>query len=78
MGLAELQHGSRRRRVAQARAVVATLAMVEFGVPAALVARTLAVTPAVVRRGVDRGPSLLTARPNDATRLPSRLNEQVS
>lgn len=62
VGPAELQHGSRRRRVAQARAVAANLAVVQLGLPAAPVARALAVTPAVVRRGVERGPALLTAR----------------
>jgi putative transposase len=62
VGLVELQHGSRRRRVAQARAVAASVAVVHLGLPAALVARELAVTPAVVRRGIERGPALLTAR----------------
>jgi hypothetical protein len=33
------------------------------------VARELAVTPAVVRRGVERGPALLTARHIDGERL---------
>lgn len=69
VGLAELQQGSRRRPVAQARAVVASLALVHLGLPAALVARELAVTPAVVRRGVERGPALLTARHIDGERL---------
>lgn len=69
VGLGELQHGSRRRRVAQARAVAATLAVVHLGLPAALVARELAVTPAVVRRGVERGPALLTARHIDGEKL---------
>lgn len=61
VGLAELQHGSRRRRVAQARAVAASLAVVDLGLPAAVVARELAVTPAAVRRGIERGPTLLKA-----------------
>jgi hypothetical protein len=69
VGLVELQQGSRRRRVAQARAVAANLAVVHLGLPAALVARELAVTPAVVRRGVERGPALLTARHIDGERL---------
>lgn len=59
VGLAELQQGSRRRPVAHARAVVASIAVVHLGLPAALVARALAVTPAVVRRGVERGPAIL-------------------
>lgn len=62
MGLAELQQGSRRRPVAHDRAVGASLAVVHLGLPAALVARELAVTPAVVHRGVERGPAVLAAR----------------
>ena len=62
VGLVELQHGSRRRSVAHARAIAASLAVVHLGLPAALVARELAVTPAAVRRGVDKGPALLTTR----------------
>jgi hypothetical protein len=77
VGLIELQHGSRRRRVAQARAVAASLAVVQLGLPAALVARELAVTPAVVRRGVEKGPTLLTARHIDAERLLRALTRKV-
>ena len=69
VGLVELEHGSRRRSVAHARAVAASLAVVHLGLPAALVARALAVSPAVVRRGVERGPALLTARRMGAERL---------
>ena len=69
VGLVELQHGSRRRGVVQARAVVASLAVSQLGLPAARVARELAVTPAVIRRGVERGSALLTARQMDAERL---------
>jgi hypothetical protein len=69
VGLVELQHGSRRRCVVQARAVAASLAVLQLGLPAALVARELAVTPAVVRRGVERGPALLATRHLDAERL---------
>ncbi len=61
VGFAELQQASRRRPVAEARAVAARLAVVHLGLPAALVARELAVTPAVARRGVERGPALLAA-----------------
>jgi len=69
VGLVELQQGSRRRRVAEARAVIASLAVVRLGLPAALVARELAVTPAVVRRGVERGPALLEDRHIDGEKL---------
>jgi hypothetical protein len=77
VGLVELQQGSRRRRVAEVRAVAASLAVVHLGLPAALVARELAVTPAVVRRGVERGPALLTARQIDAERLLRALTIKV-
>ena len=69
VGLVELQQGSRRRRVAEARAAIASLAVVQLGLPAALVARELAVTPAVVRRGVERGPALLEDRHIDGEKL---------
>jgi REP element-mobilizing transposase RayT len=77
VGLVELQQGSRRRRVAQARAVAASLAVVHLGLPAALVARECAVTPAVVRRGVERGAALLTARHIDAEGLLRALTSKV-
>jgi len=77
VGLVELQQGSRRRRVAEARAVAASLAVVHLGLPAALVARELAVTPAAVRRGVDRGPALLTARHIDTEQLLRAVRRKV-
>jgi hypothetical protein len=77
VGLVELQHGSRRRCVVQARAVVAGLAVVHLGLPAALVARELAVTPAVVRRGVEKGPALLAARHIDTETLLRALMRKV-
>jgi hypothetical protein len=77
VGLVELQHGSRRRRGAQARAVAASLAVLQLGLPAARVARALAVTPAVIRRGVERGPVLLTTRHLDAERLLRALMKKV-
>jgi putative transposase len=76
--LRELQHGSRRRRVVQARAVVATLAVVHLGLPAAQVARQLAVTPAAVRRGMEQGTALLRAARVDPERLLRTLKRQVS
>ena len=77
VGLAELQQGSRRRPVARARAVAASMAVVHLGLPAALVARELAVTPAVVRRGVERGPALLTARHIGADEIGRVLSKKV-
>jgi len=69
VGLAELQQGSRRRPVAHASAVAAGLAVVHLGLPPALVAGDFAVTPAVVRRGVERGSALLAVRHIDAESL---------
>lgn len=77
VGLVELQQGSRRRRVSEARAVVASLAVVHLGLPAARVARELAVTPAAVRRGVDRGPALLTTRHIDTEPLLRAVRRKV-
>lgn len=77
VGLAELQQGSRRRPVAHARAVAAGLAVVHLGLPAALVARELAVTPAVVRRGVERGPAVLAARHHGVEEILHAIREEV-
>jgi REP element-mobilizing transposase RayT len=49
----EIAAGSRRRRVAHARAVVSWVAVRRLGLPAAVVARALGVTPAVVRRTLE-------------------------
>ena len=58
----ELAAGSRRRLVAQARAVVSYLGVRELGLPMTEIARSLGVTPAAVQLGLDRGASLLAAR----------------
>ncbi len=73
----ELQGGSRRRPVAHARAAVSALAVTHFGFSAAVVARTLVVTPAVVLRGVGRGPQLLAGRGLDPGRLLAAVKEKV-
>lgn len=58
----ELVSGSRRRVVAQARAVGSFLAVQELGLPMTVVARALGISPTVVRAGVGRGPTLLAER----------------
>jgi hypothetical protein len=63
---------------AHARAAVSHLAVAHLGLPAAVVARVVGVTPAVVRRGVLRGPDLLAARPLDADRLVAGIRRKVS
>jgi hypothetical protein len=57
----EIMAGSRRRPVAHARAVVSWVALQRLGLPATVVARALGVTPAVVRRTLERGSDLLAA-----------------
>ncbi len=69
--------GSRRRAVAHARAAASALAMAHLGLPAAVVARTLSVTPAVVLRGVQRGPDLFAARRLDPRRVCTDIMEIV-
>ena len=69
----EVHGGSRRRPVSHARATVSHLAVSYLGLSAAVVARSLGVTPAVVLRGMARGPELLRARQVDPARLLSRL-----
>ena len=59
---AELCGGSRRRVVAQARAAVSYVGVAELGLPIAQVARTLGVSPPVVRTGLGRGADLLRVR----------------
>jgi hypothetical protein len=65
----EIRGGSRRRPAAQARAVASALAVSHLGLPAAAVARSMGVTPAVVLRGARRGPILWSARGLDPARL---------
>ncbi len=50
----EITAGNRRRPVAHARAVVSWVALQKLGLPAAVVARALGVTPAVVRRTLEK------------------------
>ncbi len=65
----EIGGGSRRRPVAQARAAVSYVAVTSLGLGASAVARAMGVTPAVVLRGVIRGPQLLGARRLDPIQL---------
>jgi REP element-mobilizing transposase RayT len=57
----ELTGGSRRRPVARARAVLSWVAVRQLGLSGTVVARTLGVTPAVVRRATEPEPNLLAA-----------------
>jgi len=54
---AEMCGGSRRRVVARARAAASYVGVSELGLPIAHVARTLGVSPPVVRSGLARGPN---------------------
>ncbi len=74
----DLKQGSRRRAVALARAAVSTLAVGRLGLPAAAVARALGVTPAVARRGVNRGPEVLAKRGMAADDVLDRVEEKVA
>ncbi len=74
---AELQGGSRGRPVAHARAAVSAPAVTHLGLSAAIVARTLGVTQAVVLRGVARGPQLLAGRGLDPGRLLAAVKKKV-
>jgi putative transposase len=57
----EITSGNRRRPVAHARAIVGWVALHHLGLPAAVVARELGVTPAVVRRALEHGGDILAA-----------------
>ncbi len=59
---AEVCCGSRRRVAAHARAAASYVGVSELGLPIAHVARTLGVSPPVVRTGLARGAELLRAR----------------
>jgi REP element-mobilizing transposase RayT len=63
----ELAAGSRRRLVAQARAVVSHLAVRELGLPMTVVAAQLGTTPTAVRFGLARGERLSAVRRFTAT-----------
>jgi REP element-mobilizing transposase RayT len=73
----ELLGGSRRRPVAQARALVSTLAVIHLGLPAAAVAHFLGVTPAAVLRGVRLGQEFLAKRRLNPSLLVSGLGRKV-
>jgi len=66
---AEVCGGSRRRVVAQARAAASYVGVTQLGLPIAHVARTLGVSPIIVRTGLTRGPDLLRARRLSAAAL---------
>lgn len=59
---AEVCGGSRRRAAAAARAAASYVGVSELGLPIAHVARTLSVSPPVVRAGLARGAGLLRDR----------------
>ncbi len=58
----ELTRGSRRRPVAEARAMVSTLAVHEMGLPIVEVARRLGVSEGAVRKAISRGDSVVAKR----------------
>jgi REP element-mobilizing transposase RayT len=72
---AEVCGGSRRRIVAQARAVASHVGVAELGLP---IARALRVSPAVVRTGLERGPDLLRAQALSAAALAAGKKRKVS
>ncbi len=76
--VAELFGGSRRRRVAQARAAASYVGVAELGLPIAHVARTLGVSPPVVRTGLARGPELVRARGLSVAALVAGKKRKVS
>ena len=65
----EVTAGSRRRRVAAARAAIAAVAVSGLGLPVTRVARALGVTPMPLVRGIQRGRMLLQARKLDVEGL---------
>jgi len=73
----EVRGSNRRRPAAHMRAAVSALAVRHLGLSAAAVARTLGVTPAVVLRGVDRGPHLLETRGLDPGLLLRRVRRNA-
>jgi hypothetical protein len=75
---AEVCGGSRRRVVAQARAAASYVGVAEVGLPIAHVARTLGVTPPVVRTGLARGADLLRDRGLSVGALVAGAEKQVS
>lgn len=71
---AEIRGGSRRHAVVQVRSVVSALAVSRLGLSATAVAHFLGVTPAVILRGLQRGPELWAKRQIEPTRLfPGRM-----
>jgi REP element-mobilizing transposase RayT len=75
---AEVCGGSRRRVVARARAAASYVGVSELGLPIAHVARTLGVSPPVVRAGLARGAELLRARGLSAAALVGGEGRKVS
>jgi REP element-mobilizing transposase RayT len=75
---AEVCGGSRRRVVAQARAAASYMGVSELGLPIAHIARTLGVSPPVVRTGLARGAELLRVRNLTVAALAVRANKNVS
>lgn len=75
---AEVWGGSRRRVVAQARAAASFVGVSELGLPIAHVARTLGVSPPVVRAGLARGAELLRARGLSGAALVAGEKRKVS
>ena len=73
----EVQSGSRRRPVAQARAAMGYVAVRHLGVPQATLARYLGVTPGAVQLGLARAPEILAARRLRAEALLPSLRGRV-
>jgi len=75
---AEMCGGSRRRLAAGARAAASYIGVSELGLPIAHVARTLGVSPPVVRAGLARGADLLRGRKVCVEKLISGVQRKVS
>ena len=75
---AEMCGGSRRRVVARARAAASYVGVSELGLPIAHVARTLGVSPPVVRSGLARGAELLRVRKVCVETLIAGVGKRVS
>lgn len=75
---AEVCGGSRRRVAAHARAAASYVGVSELGLPIAHVARTLGVSPTVVRAGLARGVELLRVRKVSVATLVAGTKKDVS
>jgi REP element-mobilizing transposase RayT len=75
---AEVCGGSRRRVAAQARAAASYVGVSELGLPIVHIARTLGVSPPVVRAGLARGAEMLRVRGICVASLLAEASSEVS